>query len=361
MEDSLATPYQARTVTFLVSGTPVSVSEELILKYPYSKLADIASYSLPGETATIECPADDFRDLVRYLETEKIDDSDETRLARLLGTFELLQIPIPDYLRFRRMSQSSGTAPLTSAGTSSSRPGPAESYPPAYDSVAPAFAPSSSLGFGKIQTEPLTIQQKIALAVEERLTNLLMEHILPLVEGQATSGIYNGAFVLIPSNSASLQRPSETTYDYGPPREQLEDELISLSSSNISRFNYVKLVRLQGVGNTVQFLSQVQVIEELKKQLKARLQLRDPPPPPPPAAPAPVSPPPPQKKSKWGWMRSQSSDIVPNVGVVAPIPPPVPREPINIRTEEASMRRMDHMGLYVTASGTVLVVEVSLL
>ncbi|KAF3923330.1 hypothetical protein ABW21_db0203462 [Orbilia brochopaga] len=361
MEDYAPPP---RTVTFLVSGTPISVSEELILKYPYSKLADIASYSLPGETATIDCPVDDFKAVVHYLETEKLDDTDEVKFTRLLRIFELLQIPMPEHLRYRQLSQASRMAYETPeyAPSSSSQPSAMDARPPTYDSVAPSssFPSGGTLGFGKIQSEPLTIQQKIALAVEERLTNLLMEHILPLVEGQATSGIYNGAFILVPSNSATLQKPSvafHSAYDPGSSYEQPEDQVMSLSASNLALFKYVKLVRLAGVGNTVQFLTQGQVIEELKKQLKARLQLPDPPPPPPPVITQPVSPPP-RKKSMWGWGRSFSSD---KVAPIAPItPPPVPRGPIEIRIEEVSMRRMNHMGLYETATGTVLVVEIFL-
>ncbi|KAK6359734.1 hypothetical protein TWF696_000874 [Orbilia brochopaga] len=363
MEDYAPPP---RTVTFLVSGTPISVSEGLILKYPYSKLADIASYSLPGETATIDCPVDDFKSLIQYLETEELDDRDEVKLTKMLKIFELLQIPVPEHLRYRQLSQASRMAYQTSTYPPSSSSQPAsDARPPTYDSVAPnsSFPSGGTLGFGKIQSEPLTIQQKITLAVEERLTNLLMEHILPLVEGQATSGIYNGAFILVPSNSATLQKPSvafHSTYDAGSSYEQPEDQVMSLSTSNLALFKYVKLVRLQGVGNTVQFLTQGQVIEELKKQLKARLQLPDPPPPPPPVVPQPVSPPP-QKKSRWGWGRSFSSEKAVDPVPVAPItPPPVPRGPIEIRIEEVSMRRMNHMGLYETATGTVLVVEIFL-
>lgn len=337
------------------------------MKYPYSKLADIASYSLPGETATIDCPVDDFKGLLEYLETGILDDRDEIKLAKLLKIFELLQIPVPEHLRYRQLSQANRMAYQTPAypSGSSSQPAAADARPPTYDSVAPtsSFASGPTLSFGKIQNEPLTIQQKIALAVEERLTNLLMEHILPLVEGQATSGIYNGAFILVPSNSATLQKPSvafHSMYDAGSSYEQPEDQVMSLSSSNLALFKYVKLVRLEGVGNTVQFLTQGQVIEELKKQLKARLQLPDPPPPPPPVILTPVSPPP-QKKSRWAWGRSFSSEKAVEPAPIAPItPPPVPRGPIEIRIEEVSMRRMNHMGLYETATGTVLVVEIFL-
>ncbi|KAK6520552.1 hypothetical protein TWF506_000805 [Arthrobotrys conoides] len=366
MEDTISSPYPARMVTFLVQGTPVTFSEDLILdKCPYSKLADIASYSLPGETATIDCPLDDFNALIAYLKTGEIDDSDEGKLDNLLKVFRLMEIPIPEYLRFKMMSRnpSIGSSEKTSAG-----PVPSvftDSGPPTYESVAPSGSSTSyggSFGIGKIQAEPLTIQQKIALAVEDRLTNLLMEHILPLVEGQATSGIYNGAFILVPSNSVTLQNrqaPYSSEYDTSPPIAPPDDKIISLSVSNISLFNYMKLVRLQGLGNTVQFLTQRQVIEELKKQLKARLQLPDPPPPPAPVIPQPVSPPP-QKKSRWGWGRSSSQPMVETVPVAPILPPPVPKGPIDIRIEEVSMRRMNYMGIYETTTGTVLVVEIFL-
>ncbi|KAK6543040.1 hypothetical protein TWF694_006970 [Orbilia ellipsospora] len=360
MEDA---PYSPRMVTFLVSGTPVSISEELILRTcPYSKLADIASYSLPGETATIDCPIDDFNALIQYLQSGKLDDSDDVKLEKLLRVFKLLEVPIPEHLKFKQfptLTTASSQPPVASSSTS--YPTSMDSRPPTYDSVAPSFGFGGNSGIGKVQTEPLTIQQKITLAVEDRLTNLLMEHILPLVEGQATSGIYSGAFILVPSNSATLQRPvdSFSSYDLGPPTSHVEDKVISLSISNINLFKYVELVKLQGVGNTVQFLTQKQVIEELKNQLKARLQLPDLPPPPPVVVPVPTSPPP-QKKSKWGWGRSWSQqDVLPPP--VAPIAtPPVPRSPIEVRIEEVSMRRMNQMGLYETATGTVLVVEMQL-
>lgn len=352
-------------VTFLVQGTPVTFSEDIILdKCPYSKLADIASYSLPGETATIDCPLEDFNALIEYLKTGKLDDSDEGKLDNLLKVFRLLEVPIPEYLKFRLMSRNPSTSSPEATGGSSQSVFP-DARPPTYESVAPSRSSvtyGGSLGIGKVQTEPLTIQQKIALAVEDRLTNLLMEHILPLVEGQATSGIYNGAFVLVPSNSATLQNqrePYSSDYDTGAPIAPPDDQIISLSISNISLFSYMKLVRLQGVGNTAQFLTQKQVIDELKKQLKARLQLPDPPPPPPPVVPQPVSPPP-QKKSKWGWGRSSSQPTVETVPVAPIVPPPVQKGPIDIRIEEVSMRRMNYMGIYETTTGTVLVVEILL-
>ncbi|KAF3919933.1 hypothetical protein AA313_de0202992 [Arthrobotrys entomopaga] len=362
MED---TPYSPRMVTFLVSGTPISISEELILRTcPYSKLADIASYSLPGETATIGCPVDEFNALILYLQTGKLNESDDAKLEKLLGVFKLLEIPIPEHLKFKQVStpSTSGVQPPV-ASSSTSYPTNMDNRPPTYDSVVPSFGFGGNTVIGKVHTEPLTIQQKITLAVEDRLTNLLMEHILPLVEGQATSGIYSGAFILVPSNSATLQKPvdSFSSYDLGPPTSHVEDKVISLSISNINLFKYVELVKLQGVGNTMQFLTQQQVIEELKKQLKARLQLPDPPPPPPPVAvPVPASSPPP-KKSKWGWGRSwsQQEALPPPVAPIAP--PPVPRRsPVEVRIEEVSMRRMNQMGLYETATGTVLVVEIQL-
>ncbi|KAK6345236.1 hypothetical protein TWF718_007162 [Orbilia javanica] len=370
MEDTLSAPYPARMVTFLVQGTPVTFSEDIILdKCPYSKLADIASYSLPGETATIDCPIDDFNALIEYLKTGKIDDSNEEKLESLLKVFRLLEVPVPEYLKFRLMSRNPSTSSSGAAG-SSSQSFFADAKPPTYDSVAPSGSPAyggsagygGSFGTGKIQAEPLTIQQKIALAVEDRLTNLLMEHILPLVEGQATSGIYNGAFILIPSNSVTLQDqkdPYSGDYDTGSPIAPPDDQIISLSVSNISLFSYMKLVRLQGVGNTVQFLTQRQVIDELKKQLKARLQLPDPPPPPPPVIPQPVSPPP-QKKSRWGWGKSSSQPAIETAPVAPVLPPPAPKGPIDIRIEEVSMRRMNFMGIYETTTGTVLVVEIQL-
>ncbi|KAF3914796.1 hypothetical protein ABW20_dc0102039 [Dactylellina cionopaga] len=368
MEDTLSVPYPPRMVTFLVSGTPISVSEDLILnRCPYSKLADIASYSLPGELATIDCPVDDFNALLGYLKSGEIDETDDVKLDSLMKLFKLLDIPLPDHLRLKQMSRAASSSfQSPPAPLSPSRPANTDNLPPTYASLPPSAMGSSfaqGSGLGKVQTEPLTIQQKIALAVEERLTNLLMEHILPLVEGQATSGIYNGAFVLVPSNSTTLRKPADaflSSYDVGLPTEQPEDEIISLSTSNISLFKYMKLVRLQGVGNTVQFLTQSQVIEELRKQLKARLQIPDPPPPPPPVIPQPMSPPPTQKKSRWGWGRSLSTPSE-NIVPVAPIvTPPVRRDPIDIRIEEVSMRRMNHMGLYETATGTVLVVEILL-
>ncbi|KAF3312905.1 hypothetical protein TWF173_006488 [Orbilia oligospora] len=368
MEDTISSPYPARMVTFLVQGTPVTLSEDIILdKCPYSKLADIASYSLPGETATIDCPLDDFNALIEYLKTGEIDDSDEGKLDQLLKTFRAMEVPIPEHLKFKLMSRNpSVSSPSTAAGPSHSSASP-DSRPPTYESVAPfgsSTTYSGSIGFGKIQADPLTIQQKIALAVEDRLTNLLMEHILPLVEGQATSGIYNGAFILVPSNSVTLQNqnrqaPYSSEYDTSPQIAPPDDQIISLSTSNISQFNYMKLVRLQGLGNTVQFLTQRQVIEELTKQLKARLQLPDPPPPPPPVISQPVSPPP-QKKSRWGWGRSSSQPVVETVPVAPILAPPVPKGPIDIRIEEVSMRSMNYMGIYETTTGTVLVVEMFL-
>ncbi|KAF3939328.1 hypothetical protein ABW19_dt0203292 [Dactylella cylindrospora] len=348
--------YSGRDVRFILpSGDFVRLPEDLILKYPYSKLADVASFSLPGEIAKLDLPLEDFNNLAEFLKTDRIEHSDEAKLSRLLKTLDLLQIPISDELKWKMKA----STPSTGMDSGPSRPPLVnqDTGLPDYDSIP-------SAGFRDILSrpekgEPLTIQRKIALAVEDRLINLLMSHLLPLVERQATSGIYNSIFILVPSNSSAPQKPSDalmSLYDSSTPTEQPEDKVIGLSRSNISLFKYVKLVKLTGRENTVEFLTQPQVIEELKGQLKARLQLPDPPPPPPPVV-EPVSPPP--KKSKWGWGRLSAPDTLPPP--VAPIQPPAaPTAPIDVRIEELSRRRLDYMGIYQTVTDTVLVVEIVL-
>lgn len=47
-----------KMVTFNVSGQLFTLAEADILKYPYSKLADVSSYTLADDIASLNVPAD---------------------------------------------------------------------------------------------------------------------------------------------------------------------------------------------------------------------------------------------------------------------------------------------------------------
>ncbi|KAL1991060.1 hypothetical protein VTN49DRAFT_5564 [Thermomyces lanuginosus] len=106
-----------------------------------------------------------------------------------------------------------------------------------------------------------TLDQKLSNTLQLRIQSILDDYVDPLLESQAASGLFKTVFVLIPSNVAALN--PETKDPYSPPKEP---EVVSFASTDV-----VKLVRLEGDENTLEFWRQPTAIQQLAQTLRIRL------------------------------------------------------------------------------------------
>ncbi|KAL1977277.1 hypothetical protein VTN31DRAFT_136 [Thermomyces dupontii] len=106
-----------------------------------------------------------------------------------------------------------------------------------------------------------TLDQKLSDTLQLRIQSILEDYVDPLLESQAASGLFKTVFVLIPSNVAALN--PETKDPYSPPKEP---EVVGFASTDV-----VKLVRLEGNENTLEFWRQPTAIQRLAETLRIRL------------------------------------------------------------------------------------------
>lgn len=94
----------------------------------------------------------------------------------------------------------------------------------------------------------------------QRINAVLSTYIDPLLTSQGASGLYKTTFVLVPSNDPTLQPQS---CSYSTPKEP---EIVGFPSDET-----VKIVRLKGEENNLEFWRQPPVVAEFESALKARL------------------------------------------------------------------------------------------
>lgn len=94
----------------------------------------------------------------------------------------------------------------------------------------------------------------------QRITDILSTYIDPLLISQGASGLYKTTFLLVASNDPTLQLQ---TSSYSTPKEP---EVVGFPSDEI-----VKIVRLKGEENNLEFWRQPPVVAELESALKSRL------------------------------------------------------------------------------------------
>ncbi|KAE8145269.1 hypothetical protein BDV25DRAFT_74119 [Aspergillus avenaceus] len=87
----------------------------------------------------------------------------------------------------------------------------------------------------------------------QRVQSILSIYVDPLLVQQASSGLYQTTFILVPSNVAGVATPKEP-------------EPVGFPASTV-----VKLVRLKGEEHTAEFWRQPGVLRELESSLRARL------------------------------------------------------------------------------------------
>lgn len=173
---------------------------------------------------------------------------------------------------------------------------------PAYDGLPPyddTYEDASPDGFGVSEKSangsaaPPTLPAQLRAVREQRIRSLLDTYIQPLMTEQGLSGLYKTICVLIPSNVATLNHTSgndETVAGVDHQPEGNTDMVLGFPAED-----HIKLVRLKGDENKLEFWRQVTVLDQLATELRSRLRaaghrLYDPsqsnlPPPPPPTSP----------------------------------------------------------------------------
>jgi len=238
---------------------------------------------------------------------------------------------------------------------------------------------STSVSKGKAQNEPAqSLTQRLSDVRSYRINSIISTYIDPLLQAQSLSGLFKTTFVLVPSNTHSLQRPSLASNDSSDIIEGSGDAISNDSHEAIVGFpsqDYVKMVRLHGEEYTLEFWRQPVVIKELDTALKARLQANGH------SIPGngtasqqsqPTSPPVEFPKAKRGFFGRKSSA---SPSVPPPTPSPVSEsswrfekesvlDPGHVRVkvglQDACLRVVTEMGLYETRTGKAVVVNVEI-
>lgn len=183
---------------------------------------------------------------------------------------------------------------------SSFRPQPEDPVPSYEESIGSSTATAWT---------PSTLHQQLDDTRLTRVRNILSTYVDPLLAVQGASGIYKAIFLLVPSNVDSLQQHHVADYSSSYSAPPKEPEVVGFSATDV-----VKLIRLKGEENTVEFWRQPAVMEELATNLRMRLRMsghrvedstvESTPPPPPPTTVQEPSTPAPAKRS-GGWFKSK--------------------------------------------------------
>ncbi|KAF5016734.1 hypothetical protein F66182_11486, partial [Fusarium sp. NRRL 66182] len=160
------------------------------------------------------------------------------------------------------------------------------SFNPQPEDPVPSYEESTGSSTATAWT-PATLHQQLEDTRLTRVRNILSTYVDPLLAVQGASGIYKTIFLLVPSNVDSLQQQYAPDYSSSYSTPPKEPEVVGFSTTDV-----VKLIRLKGEENTVEFWRQRAVMEELATNLRMRLKmsghrveeqtLDSPPPPPPP-------------------------------------------------------------------------------
>ncbi|MCJ1484029.1 hypothetical protein MMC06_004197 [Schaereria dolodes] len=138
-----------------------------------------------------------------------------------------------------------------------------------------AFANTSSDNKSHAQQNQTSLSQQLANVRTYRINSILSAYIDPLLQSQASAGLFKTTLVLVPSNTIELQRTSWKENDANDIIEGSGDAISHSSEEAVIGFpseDYIKLVRLHGEEYVLEFWRQSAVIVELEGALKARLQ-----------------------------------------------------------------------------------------
>ncbi|KAI9784266.1 MAG: hypothetical protein M1839_002326 [Geoglossum umbratile] len=258
-----------------VSGKRFSLPRSMVYKYPYSGLADICCFTSPTRPGFVDMDADVFAVIANFLRYDELHIPSTVSPAVVQRAFSSLGIDGPNVPVGSAFAGSGSKGPFSSLSEDpipsyeeSVRSAPKESdytqgrsYPSKSSSTsAHIFANQAAASSQGI------LPTQIASVREQRIQTLLDTYIQPLLDEQGLSGLYKTTFILVPSNVAPLQGVDSPSvldaFDGGG----TEDVVVGFPSED-----FVKLVRLKGAENGLEFWRQPAVVDQLGRQLKARL------------------------------------------------------------------------------------------
>ncbi|EEH37127.1 hypothetical protein PAAG_07545 [Paracoccidioides lutzii Pb01] len=245
---------------------------------------------------------------------------------------------------------------------------PAPSYE---ESLSSTVCSKDSSKFVPSSSPSLLLPTQLADTRTYRINDILTRYVDPLLFSQGTAGLYRTTFVLIPSSVSSLQDAPSNAYTTPE-----EPQVVGFPSTEV-----VKLIRLRGEENAMEFWRQPAVVAELDSGFKARLvgsghRLHQPSvsdyggprgadaaPTPPTVTPATT------KRSFWGWKKDEPKDVVivdRKLGWRSPgeqaesgsekIPPGLVN--VSIVWKDVCLRIANEMGLYESKKGPALCITV---
>ncbi|KAI9724736.1 MAG: hypothetical protein M1812_000011 [Candelaria pacifica] len=241
-----------------VSGHTFFISKALASKYPFSRLADLV-YEIPvGGRHSLDLDTNAFAVVLQYLEHGNLDEAKSTSTYVLQRTFEALKIPSPSLDAPENDKAHKQRSPNP---TMNDEIGHADPPPPAYEECN-----YQEIGSGKEQPSNLTADRKpskfaltlpaqLALVRKQRITSLIYTYILQFVAEQGFSGLYRTSCVFVPSNVLVPGDASPTA-----------DVIVGFPEDED-----VKLIRLSGEENRLEFWRQSAVVSELEATLKEAL------------------------------------------------------------------------------------------
>ncbi|KAI9768819.1 MAG: hypothetical protein M1840_004633 [Geoglossum simile] len=237
----------------------------MVSKYPYSRLADICCLTTPTCPGFVDIDADVFAVIVNFLRYDELHIPQTVSSATVQRAFSSLGIEGPNDLVTSGGSSSGGL--FSSSSTEDPVPSYEESVRSApqrndYTQKSSSPKPESTLNRGPQGILPT----QIASVREQRIQTLLDTYVQPLLDEQGLSGLYKTTFILVPSNVAPLQGGDSPSVPDVIEGSTAADVVVGFPSED-----FVKLVRLKGAENKLEFWRQTAVVDQLGRQLKARL------------------------------------------------------------------------------------------
>ncbi|MCJ1406155.1 hypothetical protein MMC19_000220 [Ptychographa xylographoides] len=254
--------------------------------------------------------------------------------------------------------------------TSSNHDDPRDEAIPTYEESISQGAIGGPATESKTDTQsgqPAFLPGQLSTVREQRINNIIQAYIDPLLQEQSLSGLSKTTFVLVPSNTSTLQSPKKGSHDI---IEGTGDSLSHDNQESIVGFpsaDYVKLVRLHGAEYNIEFWRQPAVIKELDSALKARLQasghrMADDSPPQPVS---PAVPDPPKAKRGFFGQKPKPAPVASQAPINnwrfaegARLDPDHVR--VKVGLQEVCIRVVTDMGLYETRTGKAVVVNIEI-
>ena len=119
-------------------------------------------------------------------------------------------------------------------------------------------------------SSPRYLPQNIAAARTAVISSLLTTYITPHLHERALSGLSSTTLVLVPSNVSSLQPPGKIE-SKGPPDSENGLPLGTVVGFPSAESENLKMVRLHGQDNSLEFWRQLVVMQELGQQIRSHL------------------------------------------------------------------------------------------